>query len=61
VTPQIVQSLPVREQIAYWLLQAAEARSLAADFKSDEARRTMLGVAGAYERMARHSQERLAA
>jgi hypothetical protein len=59
VAPQIVQSLPVQEQIAYWLGQAAEARSVADGFKSDEARRSMLEVARAYEHMARQLERLL--
>jgi hypothetical protein len=59
VAPQIVQSLPVQEQIAHWLVQAAEARSVADGFKSHEARRSMFEVARAYEHMARQLEQLL--
>jgi hypothetical protein len=59
MAPQVVPSLPVQEQIAYWLGQAADARSRADGFKSDEARRSMLEVAHAYEHMARQLEQLL--
>jgi hypothetical protein len=46
------------QQIETWLDQAREARSLAAAFQSLDARRQMLSIASAYERLARFAQDR---
>jgi hypothetical protein len=45
-------------QIEKWLSQAREARSLASAFQSIEARRQMLSIASAYERLAQFARER---
>jgi hypothetical protein len=45
-------------QIEKWLDQAREARSLATAFQSLEARRQMLSIASAYERLARFANDR---
>jgi len=45
-------------EIEKWLSQAREARSLASAFQSIEARRQMLSIASAYERLAQFARDR---
>lgn len=45
-------------QIEKWLSQAGEARALASAFQSIEARRQMLSIASAYERLAQFARDR---
>ena len=47
------------QQIFRWRQQAAEARSLAREFQSLEARRQMLEISAAYERMVAFAEARL--
>ena len=46
--------MPREFTLAYWLLRASDARSLAEDMSDPEAKRMMLTVAAGYERLARH-------
>ncbi len=48
-------------QVGEWLRQAAEARVLAKSFESLEARRQMLSIASAYERLANFASVRIGA
>jgi hypothetical protein len=44
--------------VAQWRALAAEARAIAAELNSPEARKLMLKIADAYERLVRYAEDR---
>ena len=56
-----VQMLPILNNPQHWRDRAEEARAVADQLDDPDARRTMLGIADEYERLALNAERRLAA